>query len=98
MGFNQSKQLLDEEVQQLMSFTGFSENKLNQLWNRFQVLDVDNKGYITREDLMRIEALEINPLADRIVDSFLDGNDHIRFEKFTRVLATFQQVKSSHHG
>jgi calcineurin B family protein 1 len=37
---------------------------------RFSSLDKQEKGYLTREDFLRIPELAINPLGDRIVHSF----------------------------
>ena len=38
--------------------------------SRFSSLDKQEKGYLTREDFLRIPELAINPLGDRIVHSF----------------------------
>ena len=38
---------------------------------RFTQLDKEDKGHLSRDDLMAIPELAINPLAERIVDLFL---------------------------
>lgn len=40
-------------------------------------MDKQSKGYLTREDFLRIPELAINPLGDRIVHAFFrDGHFH----------------------
>ena len=45
-------------------------NQIERLWSRFTSLDKQQKGYLTREDFLRIPELAINPLGDRIVHAF----------------------------
>ena len=58
---------------------------------RFTQLDKEDKGHLSRDDLMAIPELAINPLADRIVDLFLPNhvNDststQCKFLKFCEV-------------
>lgn len=92
MGSQTSRLLEYEKLRSLMEETGFSENKLNQLNVRFQSLDRGGKNHLTRDDILQIEELQINPLADRIVDSFFRGGDSIEFSEFVRILATFRPV------
>jgi calcineurin B family protein 1 len=40
------------------------------LYSRFLNLDRQSRGYLDREDFLRIPELAINPLGDRIVDAF----------------------------
>lgn len=55
-------------------------NQIERLWSRFTSLDKQQKGYLTRDDFLRIPELAINPLGDRIVHAFFrdsvnDNND-----------------------
>ena len=51
-----------------------TSNQIERLWSRFTSLDKQQKGYLTREDFLRIPELAINPLGDRIVHAFFrDG-------------------------
>ncbi len=62
---------------QLVSFFFFvvSASQIERLWSRFTSLDKQQKGYLTREDFLRIPELAINPLGDRIVHAFFrDSN------------------------
>ncbi|XP_072692298.1 calcineurin B homologous protein 2 isoform X1 [Canis lupus baileyi] len=73
--------------------TGFSQASLLRLYHRFRALDRNKKGYLSRMDLQQIGALAVNPLGDRIIDSFFpDGNLRVDFPGFVRVLAHFRPV------
>ena len=74
-------------------------------------MDKQQKGYLTREDFLRIPELAINPLGDRIVHAFFrDGRassgssiekgsaadrDVVNFCDFVRVLAHFRPIKKN---
>jgi len=75
MGNSRSSLLLQEEnIRQIEEETGFTANQIERLWSRFSSLDKQQKGYLTREDFLRIPELAINPLGDRIVHAFFrDG-------------------------
>merc|ERR1711997_918470 len=75
MGNSRSSQALQEEnISQIEADTGFTANQIERLWSRFTSLDKQQKGYLTREDFLRIPELAINPLGDRIVHAFFrDG-------------------------
>uniref|UniRef100_G1M6J3 Calcineurin like EF-hand protein 2 n=3 Tax=Ailuropoda melanoleuca TaxID=9646 RepID=G1M6J3_AILME len=73
--------------------TGFSQASLLRLYHRFRALDRNKKGYLSRMDLQQIGALAVNPLGERIIDSFFpDGNLRVDFPGFVRVLAHFRPV------
>lgn len=66
--------LTDENIKEISDETGFTSNQIERLWSRFTSLDKQQKGYLTREDFLRIPELAINPLGDRIVHAFFrDG-------------------------
>ena len=48
-----------------------SQNRDYLIFFRFTQLDKEDKGHLSRDDLMAIPELAINPLAERIVDLFL---------------------------
>jgi len=98
MGAKTSCCIEPEEMRSLTDETGFSGRKLNELFFRFQSLDNGSKGYLNREDIMKIEGLSINPLADRISDSFFDGKETLDFRSFVTSLATFQPRKGKSEG
>jgi len=75
MGNSRSSLLLTQEnIMQISSETGFTASQIERLWSRFTSLDKQQKGYLSREDFLRIPELAINPLGDRIVHAFFrDG-------------------------
>lgn len=73
--------------------TGFSQASLVRLYHRFRALDKNKKGYLSRADLQDIGALAVNPLGDRIIDTFFpEGTLQLEFPGFVRVLAHFRPV------
>lgn len=97
MGSNSSILLQKEEINTISNETGFSPNQIKRLYNRFTALDKDNAGYLTRQDLLRIPELHVNPLCDRIIEVLIDdhGKDgKLNFRQFAKVFSTFRREKS----
>ena len=72
-----------------------SKNQIVRLYSRFLSLDKQGRGYLDREDLLRIPELAINPLGDRIVDAFFRGQgdgERMNFRQFINVLAHFRPI------
>merc|ERR1711913_119304 len=105
-----SLQLQPEDITAIQEETGFNQNQIERLYSRFSSLDKQDKGYLTREDFLRIPELAINPLGDRIVHAFFrDGHsnangvgeletrdrDVVNFCDFVRVLAHFRPIKKN---
>lgn len=67
MGSKASVLLQEEELIDIENKTGFSGNQINRLYSRFTCLDKGSKGYLSREDFLRIPELAINPLGERII-------------------------------
>ncbi|CAG5107233.1 Oidioi.mRNA.OKI2018_I69.chr1.g3218.t1.cds [Oikopleura dioica] len=84
-----------EDVDQIKKDTKLPVQKIKTLWHRFVDLDKTKKGYLSREDLSKIPAFALNPLAERIIDLFLppDGPQHCSFDRFCFVLAHFQPTR-----
>ncbi|XP_025416551.1 calcineurin B homologous protein 1 [Sipha flava] len=97
MGNRSSLLLRKEEIAQIRNETGFTANQIERLYSRFTSLDRGDLGTLSREDLLRIPELAINPLGERIVDLFhMDsGNncDRINFLQFMRVLSKFRPIR-----
>lgn len=97
MGSNSSILLQKDEINTIAKETGFSPNQIKRLYNRFTTLDKDNTGYLTRQDLLRIPELHVNPLCDRIIEVLIDdhGKDgKLNFRKFAQVFSTFRREKN----
>lgn len=96
-------QLQDSDIAEIQAETGFSPNQIKRLYHRFSNLDKSNKGLLSKEDLLRIPELAINPLGERIVLSFfcydncsesVDGQEEgINFKQFVKVLARFRRAE-----
>ena len=71
MGNSQSHSLPERVVYDIVDETDFTKQQVLRLYDRFQRLDKNETGYLTREDFLRIPELAINPLAERIIDMFL---------------------------
>lgn len=61
-------------------------------------MDRGDCGTLSRDDFLRIPELAINPLGERIVNSFFQEeglNDRVNFRQFMRVLAHFRPIKKN---
>ena len=47
--------LTDEELNRVKEETGFTTAQVKRLFHRFQVLDVDGVGYLTKDELLRVQ-------------------------------------------
>ena len=101
MGNSRSSfQLQPEVIEAIQEETGFNNNQIDRLYSRFSSLDKQDKGYLSREDFLRIPELAISPLGDRIVHAFFNKSrsgdeDKVDFKDFVRVLAHFRPIKKS---
>jgi len=91
-------QLEDSDIEEIRKETGFSASQIKRLYSRFSNLDKRNNAYLCREDFLRIPELAINPLGERIVNSFfvpqnseIGSEQGINFKDFVRALARFRR-------
>lgn len=73
-------------------------NQIERLYSRFTSLDRGDCGTLSRDDFSRIPELAINPLCERIVNSFFQEeglNDRVNFRQFMRVLSHFRPMKKN---
>ncbi|XP_004692119.1 PREDICTED: calcineurin B homologous protein 2 isoform X2 [Condylura cristata] len=99
MGSRSSHAARIPDVDDIRRETGFSQACLLRLYHRFCALDRNKKGYLSRVDLQQIGALAVNPLGDRIIDSFFpEGSLKVDFADFVRVLAHFRPVDEEYMG
>lgn len=96
MGNKSSMMLQDDEIKQIAEETGFSGPQIEKLYTRFAHLDRSNCGSLSKDDLVSIPELAINPLCDRLIQMFFSENEErINFKQFMRVLAAFKSASSS---
>ena len=94
MGSNSSLMLQRDEIAEIAKETGFNSKQIKRLYNRFLSLDKDGLGFLTKQSLLRIPELNVNPLRDRIVDVILDdhGQDgNINFKQFALLFSVFRR-------
>ncbi|CAF1556042.1 unnamed protein product [Rotaria sp. Silwood1] len=75
---------------------GFTVKQVQRLYSRFKTLDKRDCGYLTRENLLCIPEVNINPLGERLIDVIMEdyGENHkINFKQFIFLLAKFRQAK-----
>lgn len=75
-------------------------NQIERLYSRFTALDRNDCGTLSKDDLLRIPEIAINPLGARIVDLFFqadNGTTHerVNFRQFLHVLAHFRPIKDN---
>lgn len=71
-------------------------NQIERLYSRFTSLDRGDCGTLSRDDFLRIPELAINPLGERIVNSFFtEFSDRVNFRQFMHVLSHFRPVKKN---
>merc|ERR1712233_198587 len=68
----------DQEISRFSDETGFTVSQLTRLYERFEKLDLDNKGYLEREDLLSLPELNVNPLSDRIIHAFFTESQSVK--------------------
>ncbi|XP_018571254.1 calcineurin B homologous protein 1 isoform X2 [Anoplophora glabripennis] len=95
MGNRSSLLLREEEIAQIQQETGFTPSQIERLYSRFTSLDRGDCGTLSRDDFLRIPELAINPLGERIVNSFfqvafkmydLDNDDMISKDELLAIL------------
>jgi len=93
-------QLQEEEIAGIEQETGFTRSQIERLYARFSSLDKQGRGFLAREDFLRIPELAINPLGDRIVHAFFfesrnSQEERVDFKDFVRVVSHFRPVKKN---
>ncbi|KAL4647439.1 calcineurin B homologous protein 1-like [Arapaima gigas] len=84
-------------AEQLMDDTGFSPAHVVRLHERFQALDKEKKGHLSRQDFESIKELATNPIRDRIIGAFFaQGGEMVDFHTFVKILAHFRPVDKKH--
>ncbi|XP_039453890.1 calcineurin B homologous protein 2 isoform X2 [Oreochromis aureus] len=73
MGSSSSSRNKIPNAQELMDQTGFSSAHLLRLYDRFECLDRDNRGYLSPNDFEAVGGLAMNPIGGRIIDAFFSS-------------------------
>jgi len=95
MGEVQSS-IVDVNAEQLMNAdnfqnpTKFKNEELRNLFRAFKKLDLNNDGFLQKDEFMAVESLQQNPLVTRVLEIFdEDGNDKIDFTEFITAISLF---------
>ena len=81
-------ELRQDEVAVLSQNVNFTAKEIHALYSRFKKLDRDGTGVISRENLLKIPELAMNPLVDRIILCFdADEEGNITFTSFLSCLS-----------
>merc|ERR1712193_194781 len=65
-----SSELPETEIEELLASTGFDRHHVHNLYHRFKHLDTQNRGYLTRHDLLSIPEIDNNPIGELLVNGF----------------------------
>lgn len=83
-------------AEELIQETGFTSAHLARLYERFEALDKDKKGYLSPQDFGAIKELAMNPICDRIIGAFFSsGQEMLDFSSFVRILAHFRPIDNN---
>ena len=77
-------------------YLGFTVKQVQRLYGRFKTLDKHDCGYLTRENLLCIPEVNINPLGERLINVIIEDygdNNKINFKQFIFLLAKFRRTK-----
>lgn len=98
MGSNSTTLLQKDEIDEIARETGFTPKQIKRLYTRFNSLDKDQTGNLTKTDFSRIPELHINPLRDRIIDVIVDDNGkdgRVNFKEFAKVFSAMRRGKAT---
>ncbi|XP_069500388.1 calcineurin B homologous protein 2-like isoform X1 [Ambystoma mexicanum] len=81
------------DLEEIRRETGFTPSSIKRLHHRFQALDKEGKGYLSKQNFLCIRELALNPIGDRIISAFFGDGDAIDFPTFIRILAHFRPIE-----
>jgi len=91
-GYSQESDTFDlrpEEINNLSTTSNFTRTEVRKLYKRFRKLDHTASGTLSRDDLMRIPELAMNPLVEQILTMFDFGDEGVNFRDFVQGLSVF---------
>eukprot|EP00300_Choanocystis_sp_HF-7_P023909 c25297_g1_i1.p1 GENE.c25297_g1_i1~~c25297_g1_i1.p1 ORF type:complete len:177 (+),score=49.52 c25297_g1_i1:41-571(+) len=94
MGNNVS--LTDDDIKRIQAQTSWTEEDVKKLHRRFRKIDADKSGTITRDELVELPDVALNPLLDRFISIFdVDSDKNIDFVEFVTTLHTFSDQSNN---
>eukprot|EP01136_Pigoraptor_vietnamica_P043449 Opistho-1_new@18863 len=91
MGNSQSV-FSEDQLEEYENCTFFTKKEILGIHQRFQQLNVDNKEKLSREQVLALPELSVNPFREQIVKVFSeDGSGAMTFEDFLDFLSVFSE-------
>eukprot|EP00736_Rhodelphis_marinus_P000565 Rmarinus@m.28188 len=82
--------LTSDDVGKLQDGTNFTEDEIKRIYKRFQKLDKNGNGVVSKDEFMEIPELACNPLVNRVISIFdNDGDGNVDFTEFILGLNAF---------
>eukprot|EP00735_Rhodelphis_limneticus_P001992 TRINITY_DN12732_c0_g1::TRINITY_DN12732_c0_g1_i1::g.28699::m.28699 TRINITY_DN12732_c0_g1::TRINITY_DN12732_c0_g1_i1::g.28699 ORF type:complete len:178 (-),score=20.13,sp/P42322/CANB1_NAEGR/67.80/7e-83,EF-hand_1/PF00036.27/3.1e-05,EF-hand_1/PF00036.27/7.6e-07,EF-hand_1/PF00036.27/4.7e-06,EF-hand_1/PF00036.27/4.5e-05,EF-hand_7/PF13499.1/1.3e-10,EF-hand_7/PF13499.1/1.3e-12,EF-hand_6/PF13405.1/0.0007,EF-hand_6/PF13405.1/0.00024,EF-hand_6/PF13405.1/8.2e-05,EF-hand_6/PF13405.1/1.8,EF-hand_5/PF13202.1/0 len=79
-----------DEVNKLQDGSHFTESEIKRIYKRFQKLDKNGNGLVSKDEFLEIPELASNPLVNRVISIFdRDGDGNVDFEEFISALNVF---------
>ena len=76
MGGLLTSRTVNHEDSDLLKESQLSAKKLQCLRARFNKIDRESKGYLTRADFLALKGLALNPFADRVIEIFFQNSSN----------------------
>eukprot|EP00302_Diacronema_sp_CCMP2436_P000167 CAMPEP_0179850052 /NCGR_PEP_ID=MMETSP0982-20121206/7489_1 /TAXON_ID=483367 /ORGANISM="non described non described, Strain CCMP 2436" /LENGTH=180 /DNA_ID=CAMNT_0021735435 /DNA_START=73 /DNA_END=615 /DNA_ORIENTATION=+ len=90
MGGAHSSNLTQEEMEEMLLCSHFTEAEVQKLFRAFRRLDEDGSGQISRAEFMQVPSIASNPLVQRVMAVLDKDNDNeISFAEFVQALSVF---------
>jgi calcineurin B family protein 1 len=86
--------LRPEEVEELEALSGFKRAEITRLYRRFKILDREATGSLTKNDLLRVPDVAMNPMVHNVLSFFLEDKPSINFKDFVQALGQFNTTRS----
>ena len=80
----------EHEFEQLSEQLGLSQTRIKQIYATFSKIDKNNRGYITKEELIVHCNLPRSGLVEKVLQSLSGAKGNINFPKFLEVVALIE--------
>lgn len=98
MGIYADDMLCEEEIEDLLNSTVFTQQEIELLYERFKMLDRQSNGYLTYNDLLYIPEFCANPFNNRILSAMerTIGYENLTFPFFLEIMGIFSPKANVH--
>eukprot|EP01137_Pigoraptor_chileana_P019185 Opistho-2@79846 len=82
----------EDQLEEYENCTFFTKKEILGIYKRYQDLNIDNRDRLTRDQILALPELSVNPFRDQIVKVFSeDGSGAMTFEDFLDLLSVFSE-------